>query len=348
MWTFLKSGDSIALVAPGALPVPCEPGRSLDQARESSWKLLDDLARAYTSCGLQASFYGDLCPEETYLGYYAAPVKVRADALAHALACPDIKAIVCVRGGFGAKQVVAFWAEQGINPFGTPSHPKPLVGFSDTTYLLSVAHHQGLFPIHGPVGLNPLVHGQEVTVSQEAVAQTAALLGGQIPELKSSWTLLTPALSPAHPLTGRVLGGNGSVLQRSIATPYGLKGQGAFVFLEDCEDPKRFLDLFLHLVESGALGTREYPAQALLVGYLSFIDRHPEVQARHRLWQETVQGFQTCLRAYGLGAVPLFHNPDFGHGVCNHLLPLGLPAALSPLEGGEMFELKIPLKPLPV
>jgi len=122
-------------------------------------------------------------------------------------------------------------------------------------------------------------------------------------------------------LSGLIRGGNLSVIQRQMGTKTSFGGGGKLVFIEDNEkDPKRQLDLFLHLLRSGALGTSQEPALALLLGYtpLSTLPGR-SVEA---LMTETFEVYKTCLENYGL-QMPLLYNPQFGHGSINHILPFG-------------------------
>ena len=340
LWEFLKPGDHVALLAPGALPVSPNPDLSLIQATDLSWKLLDELIEGYAQNGLQASFWGDLCPDQSYCGYYSASLEVRAAAMENALSSPVVKALLLIRGGFGAKQLIHFWTSQGRHPFQHAFPKKPLVGFSDNTSLLSLAQTASHGAIHGPVGLRSSVLERRLTVSAQGIRLTAGLLKGETPEVVSQWTLLTAGPVSDQPLQGEIRGGNASVLQRSISTSYGLRGESVFIFLEDVEDPKRFLDVFLHLVEAQGLGTPQRPARALLLGYLSFIARAAPSQ-REALLTQTVQVLQACLERQGFTGMPIFYNPHYGHGDRNDSLPLGTQACLLSKDGKNIWQLVV-------
>src|SRR6476660_1072114 len=62
------------------------------------------------------------------------------------LADPDVRAIVLARGGYGIMRILA-----RLDPDLLRCDPKPIVGFSDATALLSWAHGAGVRGIHGPV-----------------------------------------------------------------------------------------------------------------------------------------------------------------------------------------------------
>ena len=80
--------------------------------------------------------------------YLAADDAARADDLMRAWCDPDVKAVFCGRGGYGAQRVVDLLDWQALAAAG----PKVLVGFSDVTALhQAFATRLGLSTIHGPV-----------------------------------------------------------------------------------------------------------------------------------------------------------------------------------------------------
>ncbi|WP_051021084.1 LD-carboxypeptidase [Synechococcus sp. PCC 6312] len=77
-------------------------------------------------------------------GYLAGTDIQRRAGLREVLLDPDIKGILCGRGGFGATRLLETWA--------WPEHsPKWLIGFSDITALLWSYASYGVVGIHGPV-----------------------------------------------------------------------------------------------------------------------------------------------------------------------------------------------------
>jgi hypothetical protein len=78
-------------------------------------------------------------------GYFAGDDDTRLAALAHALADPEIDAILCARGGYGLTRLL-----HRLDPARLA--PKLLVGFSDVTALLAWALVGcNLASVHGPV-----------------------------------------------------------------------------------------------------------------------------------------------------------------------------------------------------
>jgi muramoyltetrapeptide carboxypeptidase len=149
---------------------------------------------------------------------------------------PQIRAIFCARGGYGAMRLLPQLA------LSAPSAPKPLIGFSDIVALHLWLQTQGLMSIHGPV-LTQL--GRLTAPSHERLF---ALLEGQSPP-EPLHALSTYVKGTAE---GPLLGGNLSVFSRLLGTPYMPSLQGAVLLLEDVgERPYRLDRMWTHLRLAG-------------------------------------------------------------------------------------------------
>jgi muramoyltetrapeptide carboxypeptidase len=315
----LKKGSQIALVAPSALPFNHCP--SSREGVKLSEALIETLIKKIDANGLRAQFYGSLSPQSSYHNYYSNATEQRAQALSEAIENPDCEAILILRGGFGALDILRQWETIGEDPFKKANKPKIIIGFSDATYLLHKAALNGWPSLHGPMGIS-------LRDSTPSLSQLIALLKGETPQLIYEWEVPAPfQKSTPSCLEGVIMGGNLSVIQRQLGTSSSFCGAGKFVFIEDTEkDPKRQLDLFLHLIRSGALGTPQKPALALLLGYTP-LSPLPH-QSFESLMAETFEVYKKCLKSYGF-EMPLLYNPDFGHGKINYFLPFG---ALSKID----------------
>ena len=98
--------------------------------------------------------------------------EARADALADAWQDPDVAAVWCVRGGYGAQRVVDLldWDALAL------ATPKLLVGFSDVTALhQAFAARLGVSTVLGPV-LTGIAEADAAT--RDATRGAAASRGG--------------------------------------------------------------------------------------------------------------------------------------------------------------------------
>ncbi|MBH7980785.1 LD-carboxypeptidase, partial [Clostridioides difficile] len=110
--------------------------------------------------------------------YLAGTVEQRLEDLHNAFDMPDITAVWCLRGGYGCGQLLPGldWGRLQT------ASPRPLIGFSDISVLLSAFHRHGLPAIHGPVatglGLSPLSAPREQQERLASLASVSRLLAG--------------------------------------------------------------------------------------------------------------------------------------------------------------------------
>src|SRR5690349_30490 len=84
-------------------------------------------------------------------GYFAGTDEQRAADVNAMFADPEVRAIHCVRGGWGCARLLPLLDWQTI-----ARNPKILLGYSDITALLLALHARtGLVTFHGPVGTSP-------------------------------------------------------------------------------------------------------------------------------------------------------------------------------------------------
>lgn len=156
---------------------------------------------------------------------FAGDEKSRLDDLQQMLDHPDIRAIFCARGGYGALRLLG-----NIDLKGFAENPKWLVGFSDITTLHAYLHMRiGVASIHAAM---PYTFRDVGDMNIPAVTSMLGILKGELP----SYT------APANPLnregnsTGILLGGNLSVLYSLTGTLFQLPTKGAILFLEDVDE----------------------------------------------------------------------------------------------------------------
>ena len=173
-------------------------------------------------------------------GYLAGSDEARAGDLSSLIDDPGIRAIWFARGGYGSARLLDM-----IDWSGLARAPKTLIGYSDVTALFAAAlARTRSLCLYGPVvtelanpeayhlpSLRRVLRGQEITLR---FAQRQVLGPGRA--------------------TGRLLGGNLSVLIHLLGTRHAPRLQGAILFLEDVGEPAYRLDRMLaHLRMSGAL-----------------------------------------------------------------------------------------------
>lgn len=86
----------------------------------------------------------------TEWGYLAGTDEQRASDVMSMFLDPSVSAIVANRGGFGCGRMIDL-----LNYTAIAQHPKPIVGYSDLTALLTAIHVKtGLVTFHGPMGID--------------------------------------------------------------------------------------------------------------------------------------------------------------------------------------------------
>jgi muramoyltetrapeptide carboxypeptidase len=298
----LRSGDVVGIVAPGSAPENAED--------------FDRYVRAIEDRG----FKPKLAPSvRKRLGFLAGDDQSRASDLMGMFADPEVKAIICARGGYGSARLLGMLDYHLIK-----KNPKIFVGFSDITALhCAIQTHSQLVTFHGPT-LNTTVtaEGPEFTVQSLLKTVTQPAPPGSIcdSEARKGVSILRSGTA-----TGPLVGGNLSVLATMLGTPYQPRFKGAIFFFEDVdEEPYRFDALLTQLLNAGLL--QQVAGVAAGMNRVS-TDPAPATPKEYRQTLEDVLKD----RLLPLG-VPVVTGLPFGHVHNNATLPMGLEATL---DGGK-------------
>jgi muramoyltetrapeptide carboxypeptidase len=173
--------------------------------------------------------------------YLAGSDAERTADLQRMLDDPEVAAVFCARGGFGAQRVVPL-----LDLAPLRRRPKPVVGYSDATALLSALAGAGVVGIHGPMVAADMMRG----LSARSIAHLERLLT----DPAYRWELEAPTCLRPGRARGRLAGGCLSVVVTTLGTPWAPDFDGAVVFLEDVHEwPYRLDRLLTHLRQSGCL-----------------------------------------------------------------------------------------------
>jgi muramoyltetrapeptide carboxypeptidase len=218
-----------------------------------------------------------------------------------ALLDPEVKAIVCARGGYGAMRLLDAvpWEELS-------RRPRWVVGFSDVTALHAKAWGLGIASVHGP----------NVTgLGRDATPAVRARWVGSIEHCESQrpWD----GLRVVHRGKGRgvLVGGNLSIVHAMAAAGRLDVPLGAILALEDVTEAPYRVDRMLTSLRLGG-----YFARAAGVVFGGFDRCNPGVDGR------TVEEV-LAERTEGLG-IPVLAGAPFGHGARNEAFVLGSDARI--------------------
>jgi len=287
----LRRGDLIGVVSPGS------PARD--------WTRVNRAVRYLEGLGYRVVLGKHVTQTR---GYLAGTDEQRADDLHAMFGNPRVKAIFCVRGGYGATRLLARM-DYGL----VARHPKIFVGFSDITALqLALWGKCRLVTFHGPM-LEP------------------DMGGGMDPAVEDwFWRMLTAknhpgpyreaGAIPLHPgrATGRLLGGNLSLIASLLGTPFQPDFRRALVFIEEiAEEPYRVDRMMTQLTHSAVL-TR---ASAILTGHFNRCVAK-EAEPPTRRIEDVLAEFATRWGKPFLSRLP------FGHVKRKWTVPIGVRAAV--------------------
>jgi len=185
-------------------------------------------------------------------GYLAGTDAERAADVNAMFADDSVKAIFAIRGGWGCARILPLldWAL-------IRAHPKLLVGFSDITALhMAIAAKAGFTTIHGPVAAS--AWGKLSWESFRAVAFEGAAptyRPQETPEDRIAPRAGRIRTFRSGKASGRLLGGNLTVLSALVGTPYLPDFTGAILFIEDTNEAEYRIDRMLtQLSLAGILG----------------------------------------------------------------------------------------------
>lgn len=279
----LGKGDRVAIVAP-ASPVDeklLECGRTVLEAKGFLVEWTETIL--------------------TRSGYLAGSDARRAEELNYFLAREDIRAIFVARGGYGTLRIL-----DQIDFTALADHPRPIIGFSDTTALISYVSTRLEIP-----AIHACMPATEA-VLKEDICHTNLLVRFLRDEISYPFVIYENLRSRGRgdPVRGKVFGGNLSVLCSLMGTPFEPDFAGRILFLEEVDEKAYRVDRKMtQLRLSGNLGK----LSAVLMG--RFV---PVEGGDPALLEEIVAG--ECAAA----GVPLFCGFPGGHEGENMPVPFGV------------------------
>lgn len=160
-------------------------------------------------------------------GPFAGTPQERADDLHRMFADPNIDAIMCARGGYGANRVLPLLDYDLIR-----KNPKIFIGYSDiTAYLSSITQQTNLVTFHGPM----LTTYKNSWVDYNYKLMNRVLTGDNNINIKEPGTLKTRILKEGN-ASGPIWGGNMCLLINRLGTRDTLKTNGIILFIEDIDE----------------------------------------------------------------------------------------------------------------
>src|ERR1700751_2572119 len=158
----LRPGDTVGVV---------EPASNIKK------DLLDQGCQRLVELGYKPFYLDSIVDQDLY---FAGSAVRRARELEEMFTRPDVRAILCARGGYGANYLL-----QELSPSKITGNPKIFVGYSDVTTLLTCfADSAGFVTFHGPMVTKDFAHenGVDLASWEAALGAVAEWEAGRTPD----------------------------------------------------------------------------------------------------------------------------------------------------------------------
>ncbi len=241
--------------------------------------------------------------------YMAGTDEERAADLMRMFQNPDVRAVLCARGGFGTSRVLPRLDEKAIR-----RHPKILVGSSDVTVMLNHFRQRfGWITFHGPMVASNF--GQRTSALTETwfrrILMKDAASVGRRPIAVGGVVCLRGGRAQ-----GRLAGGCLTMLCSSLGTPYEVGTEGTILLLEDVGEAPYRIDRMLTQLKAAS---KFKGVRGVVFGKMPGC--RPPASSRYRL-EEVILDVLEDVR------VPILFGFPAGHGGEQVTLPLGVRAEL--------------------
>ncbi len=297
---YLKKGDKIGLVC---------------TARKISLTELDFALKVLHSWGLEVVLGKSIGQTQHQ---FAGSDAVRIADFQSMLDNPDIKAILCARGGYGTVRLI-----DHLDFSGLPKQAKWIIGYSDITVLCSHVHQNfDLCSLHATM---PISFSGNTEAALQSLQQ--ALFGKNL-----SYTFAADIHNRQGRAKASVVGGNLSLLYSLLGSSSGIDTAGKMLFLEDLDEYLYHIDrMMMNLKRNGLL----HNLAGLLVGGMTDMNDNttPFGKTAIEIIQEHTQDF----------TYPVAFNFPAGHWADNRAIIIGAEASLVVGETEVVFKQDVTL-----
>ncbi len=278
----LKEGDKIGIIAPSHKIIPSD---------------LSEFSNMLVSWGYQPEYGFNIFGS---FHQFAGKDEERADDFIQMINNPEIKAIICARGGYGTVRIL-----EKLDILTIKKNPKWIIGYSDITVLHS---------FYNKVIECETIHAaMPVNFTNESIANPSwlklrSLLRGDL----CSYEIPAHELNRLGKSTGMLVGGNLSVLFSLRGTLCDLNTDGKILFIEDLDEYLYHIDrMMMNLKISGRLKN----LKGLIAGEMTGIKDNniPFGKTAYEIIKDTVNDY----------SYPVAFNFPAGHGDTNLPLLLG-------------------------
>ena len=295
---YLKAGEKVALISPSYYTPMENVEKTADVLR--SWGLEPVIG---PNVGKKVD------------GQYAGTVAERVSDIRWALNNPDIKAIICNRGGYGTIQLI-----DQLTLAELKASPKWLVGFSDISTLHGLLNCAGVMSIHGTMSSFLAKGGTDATSTL-----MRDLLLGKVPRYEL----------PAHPqnitgqATGTLVGGNLCTFAPNLGSQAdATRGKDLILFIEEIEESMHNIDRQMRILQMNGVLDR---CKGIILGEFTDCGKEFTYGSVEAMLYETLKDYN----------IPVLCGFPGGHGDVNLPLVMGSNVTIDVRNDGATLQFNI-------
>jgi muramoyltetrapeptide carboxypeptidase len=276
----LKKGDTVAIVSTAR--------KNIDDNLKPAIELLK-------SWGLEVKIGSTIGLD---LNQLAGTDEQRAKDFQEQMDNPNIKAIWCVRGGYGTVRMIDL-----LDFTKFKQHPKWIIGFSDVTVLHSHLNTMGYKSIHGVM---------PISIAKASAQAKETLKISLFDSERLEYEMEPHPMNKLGKGSGELVGGNLSILYSLFGSPSAIDCHDKILFLEDLDEYLYHIDrMMMNLKRNGCLES----IKGIVVGSMT------KMKDNDIPWgKDALQIIQDVTQKYN---IPIIYNFPAGHIQDNRALIFG-------------------------
>ena len=237
-------------------------------------------------------------------GRFSGSVQQRLHDLQKAYDAADVKMILCSRGGYGVMHLLDKLSYEKF-----AANPKWVVGFSDITALHATLQREGFHSLHAPMAK----HIAEAQIDDVVLCYLKNILFGE--KILYNFSNIN-LLNRKGKTSGKLFGGNLSVLCGLLGTPYFKVPKNGILCVEDIGESPYKVDRMIYQLKLSGVFSR---ISGLIIGH--FTDYEEDRQMYYPLYES----IKKVVDNYNF---PVCFDFPMGHTTDNYPLIFGKKATL--------------------
>ena len=233
-------------------------------------------------------------------GYLAGKDLDRANDLNNMFADDSIDGIICLRGGYGSINTIPYLDIKCIK-----NNPKFFCGYSDITILLNYLSSLGLITFHGPMVNSNF--NDKITLESFISISTSNTFTYNLSNYKNIEIINPKSFS------GKMSGGNLSVICSSLGTPYEINTDNSILLIEEINEYPYAIDRMLSQL---ILSEKFKSCNGIILGHFKNCSLNNYTKS-FTLKEIFINKLSTL-------GIPIIINFPFGHDYPNLTLPIGV------------------------